>query len=127
MTMRVDQSGQQRLLAKVDSFLPRVSRGNPRKFSNINNSISGNRDGAVLNWRAIHCNDGARANDHSFFTTFRHSATSRLHASWQISGIVAGAAVVARVADPGRLKAVAWSCDGSNFSSGNFVDGIVPR
>src|SRR5439155_12881112 len=102
MTMRVDQSGQQRLLAEVDSFLPRVSRRNLREFSNIDNSISGNRDGAVLNWRSIHCRDGARANDHSPFTTFRHSATSRLHASWQSSGIVA----VAGVADPGRPSAL---------------------
>ena len=54
------------------------------------------------------------------FTTVRHSATSRLHGSWQSNGIA-----VAGVADPGPFRAVVWSCDGSNFSAGNFVDAIV--
>src|SRR5436190_23345481 len=58
----------------------------------------------------------------SICTTLRHSATSRLHGSWQSNGIA-----VAGVADPGPFKAVVWSCNGSNFSGGNFVDATVPR
>src|SRR5207237_10864547 len=53
--------------------------------------------------------------------TLRHSAISRLHASWQSNGTAAG------IADPGLLGAWAWSYDGSNFSFGNFVDETVPR
>jgi len=37
----------------------------------------------------------------SFFTTLRHSATRRLHASWQSSGTVAGGV------DPGESRAEA--------------------
>ena len=54
------------------------------------------------------------------FTTLRHSATSKLHASWQSSGITG--AVVAGVADLGDS---AWPWDASNLSEGNFVDGTA--
>ena len=102
MTMRVDQSGQQRLLAKVDSFTG-VARFDLIKFPDIGDSIPGNSYRAVVDWRSIHRNNCARMKNHSLFTTFRHSATSRLHASWQSSGIVAAVAAAARVANPGPL------------------------
>src|SRR5260370_26853489 len=50
----------------------------------------------------------------SSLTALRHSATSRLHGSWQSNGITGSPSPV-------------WSCDVSNFSGGNFVDAIVPR
>ena len=136
--MRVDQPRQQCLLAKVDNFFSCVAAGNFRKFSDIENTIAGDHDRAVLNRRTVHRHDGARADDHfspvavpkafgiaslswlSPFTTFRHSATSRLHGSWQSNGIA-----VAGVADPGPSRTVVWSCNGSNFAGGNFVDAIV--
>src|SRR5437667_11923120 len=50
-----------------------------------------------------------RTKNHSPFTTFRHSATNRLHASWQSSGTVAGVALsavaLAKADDPGSLGA----------------------
>src|SRR5207247_6744166 len=54
--------------------------------------------------------------DHSFaspLTTLRHSATSKLHGSWQSNGIA-------------RSPRPVWSCAGSNFSGGNFVVRPVP-
>jgi len=41
------------------------------------------------------------------FTTVRHSATRRLHASWQSRGTVAAAAAVAGVADAGGRETIA--------------------
>jgi hypothetical protein len=102
MTMRVNQPRHESLRAKIHNLLARVSRGNFGKFSNIDNSISGNCDRAILNGRSIHRHDGPGANDHSPFTTFRHAATKRLHGSWQSSGTVAGFDGVAGVADPGH-------------------------
>ena len=115
--MRVDQPRQQRLLAKIDNFTG-VAPFDLIKFRDIDNFISGNSHRAILDGRSIHRHDGAGANDHSPFTTFRHSAINRLHASWQSNGTVAGGVA------PGRLSA--WSCAESNFSFGNFVDAIAP-
>ena len=80
MTMRVDQSRQQRLLAKIDRFTG-VTRFDLVKFPNIDDSISRNGDRAVLDGRTVHRHDCACTNDHSPFTAVRHSATNRLHAS----------------------------------------------
>ena len=93
--MCVDQSGQERSLAKIDDFTA-VARFDFIKFSDVDNFISGKGDRAIVNGRSIHRNDDSRTKNHSPFTTFRHSATSRLHASWQSSGTVAG------IVDPGR-------------------------
>ena len=41
----------------------------------------------------------------SSFTTLQHSATRRLHASWQSNGTVAGVAAVVGGGDPGGLEA----------------------
>src|SRR6266513_3785157 len=123
MAMRIDQSRKKRLLAKVDNFA-RVAPFDFVEATKIDDSISGNRDCAVLNRRSVHRDNSTRANNHfsavaapkafgvvslaalSPFTTFRHSATSRLHGSWQSSGITC--AVVAEVGDPGPSV---WSCD----------------
>ena len=78
--MRVDQPGQERLLAEIDNFT-RIFFFDPIKFSDINDPIPGNGDRAVPDRRSIHRHDGPRTNNHSPFTTFRHSATRRLHAS----------------------------------------------
>jgi len=100
--MGVDQTGQQNLLAKIDHGAG-IARFDLVEFSDIDNSISGNCDCAILNRRSIHRRDGAGTNDHSPFTTFRHAATKRLHGSWQRSGTVAGTVPVAGIA----LSAVA--------------------
>lgn len=86
--MGVDQARQQSLLAKIyhDAGIAPLDLV---EFSNIDNSISGNCNRAILNRRSIHCRDGAGTKDHSPFTTFRHAATNRLHGSWQRSGTVA--------------------------------------
>src|SRR5256885_17263622 len=123
--MRIDQPGQRRLLAKINIFTG-VPRFDLIKFPNSGVSFFGNSAPAVVDGRSIHRHDGARANDHSLFTTFRHSAINRLHASWQSNGTVAGIAAVAGVADPGGFAAIAFSHTGSNFSFGNFVDAIAP-
>src|SRR5262249_38149769 len=80
VAMRVYQPRQQRLLAKIDNFAG-VARSDLGKLADIGNLISGNSDCAVLDGRGVHRHDSARANDHSPFTTFRHSAINRLHAS----------------------------------------------
>src|SRR5437660_6012215 len=49
----------------------------------------------------------------SSLTALRHSATSRLHGSWQSSGITGSPSPV-------------WSCDVSNFSGGSWVDAGAP-
>src|SRR2546423_3466183 len=111
--MRVDQARQQRLFAKIDN-VSSIALFDCVEGSNIDNLFAFNRNGAVLDWCAIHRHDDSCADNHSPFTTFRHSATSRLHASWQSNGIEVS------------LRPV-WSCDASNFSFGNFVDAIAPR
>src|SRR4030095_2832560 len=111
MTVRVNQARQENLLAKIDNLLAGIPCGDIGKFSNIDNSISGNCDSAILNGRSIHRHDNAGANDHSPFTTFRHAATKRLHGSWQSSGIVTGvaqSAVVLAKADAAGLTG-AWT------------------
>src|SRR2546421_1702664 len=117
--MRVDQPRQQRLLAKIDNFTG-VAACDLIKFSDIINSIIGNSHRAILDRRSIHRHDGAGANDHSPFTTFRHSATNRLHASWQSSGTVAASLCEAPASPTGRRlqSARAWSRAGSNLSFG---------
>ena len=107
MAMRVDQSRQQRLVAKIDRFTG-IARFDLIKLSNIDNAIFGNHDRAVVDGWSIHCHDRARTNDHSPFITFRHSAINRLHASWQSRGIVAAVvlfAVASAHADDGALAA----------------------
>src|SRR5262249_18745062 len=94
MAMRVNEAWQESLLAKID-YSAGVARFDLLKLFNIDDSVSGNRDRAILNRRSIHRYNGAGANDHSPFTSFRHAATKRLHGSWQSSGTVAG------VANPG--------------------------
>src|SRR6266576_5051064 len=96
MAMGVDQTGQQSLLAKIEHGAG-IARFDLVEFSNIDNSISGNCDCAILNRRSIHRRDGASANNHSPFTTFRHAATKRLHGSWQRSGIIVRVTVSAVV------------------------------
>ena len=61
--MRVDQPGKQRLLAKVNDFTG-VARFDLIKFCNINDSIFGKSDRAILDGRSVHRDDGARTNDH---------------------------------------------------------------
>ena len=78
--MRVYEPRQQRLFAKIDNFTG-VARSDLVKLPNIGNLIAGNSHRAVLDGCSVHRHDGARTDDHSPFTTFRHSATSRLHAS----------------------------------------------
>ena len=80
MTVGVDQAGQQGLLAEIMYFTG-VAPFDLTKFSDVGNSIRGNRDRAVLDGRPIHCNDRPCAKDHSPLTTFLHSAISRLQAS----------------------------------------------
>src|SRR5439155_26691499 len=63
MAMRVDQSRQQRLLAKIDNFTG-VALFDLIKLPNIDNLISGNGDCAVLDGCSIHRHDCARTNDH---------------------------------------------------------------
>jgi len=92
------------LLAKIDRFTG-VTRLDLVNFSNIDNAIFGNHDRAVVDGWSIHRHDRARTNDHSPFITFRHSAISRLHASWQSNGTVAGVVVVAAVVDSGPVVA----------------------
>src|SRR4029077_14630324 len=106
---------------KIDNFSG-VARFDFVEHSNINNAIFFDRDRAVLDRRSIHRHNEACADNHfsavaniggnnatlaerrcrasalSPFTTLRHSATSKLHASWQSSGITG--AVVAGVANP---------------------------
>src|SRR5205823_6337700 len=43
MTMRVNQTRQESLLAKIDNPLARISRGDFGKFSNIDNGAGGSR------------------------------------------------------------------------------------
>ena len=84
MAMRVDQPRQQRLVAKIDNFLTRMSLQDVGKFSNIEDPLSRNRDSAAFDRLTVHGHHVARANDHSLvcaLTTLRHSATSKLHAS----------------------------------------------
>src|SRR5262249_48071181 len=127
---RVNQPWQKNLLAKIDNLLARISRGDFGKFSNINNSISGNCDRAVRDRRSIHRYDDPRPNDHSPFTTLRHAATKRLHASWQSRGTVPrmglSAVALANGDDLNAPGAGTWSSAGSNFPAGNFVDAIAP-
>src|SRR4026207_1412796 len=94
MAMGADQTGQQSLLAKIDHGAG-IARFDLVEFSNIDNSISGNCDRAILNRRSIHRPEGARANAHSAFATCGQAATKRLHASWQSSGTVPGVVVSA--------------------------------
>src|SRR6266516_4147924 len=129
MEMPVDQARQEHLLDKIENFAG-VVLSECIESAYIDDPASFKRNCAVLNRRAIHCYDCARANDHFSpvsastsvanidknnatlterrygsslpFTTLRHSATSRLHGSWHSSGIVA----VAGVADPGPPSAL---------------------
>src|SRR5215470_801558 len=105
MAVGVNQPREQHSLPKVDN-IARATCFDLAKFANVDNSISGDHDRAVFNGRTIHRDNRPRTNDHSLFTIFRHSAMSRLHASWQSSGTVAGVAAVAGVLDPGGVEAV---------------------
>ena len=78
--MRVYEPRQQRLFAKIDNFTG-VARSDLVKLPNIDNLIAGNSHRAILDGLSVHRHHGARTDDNSPFTTFRHSATSRLHAS----------------------------------------------
>ena len=85
VAMGIDQAGQQRLLAKIDNFSP-VARLDLVEPSNVDNPIPFNCNRAILDRRDIHRDNDTRVDNHSFFTTFRHWPTSRLHASWQSIG-----------------------------------------
>src|ERR1700732_467710 len=103
MAMRVDQSRQQRPLAQIDDllaaggvfvFLLFLGLWSARpiklgKFSDLDNPISIDPNGAVVDRRTIHRDNRACPENHSLFTALRHSFTSRLHASWQSNGIAA--------------------------------------
>ena len=78
--MSVDQSRQERLLAKIDNFTGDV-RFDLIEFPYIENLMSANNDHAIVDGRSIHRHDSPCTMDHSAFTIFRHSATNRLHAS----------------------------------------------
>src|SRR5882724_12955673 len=124
--MRVDQPGQERLLAEIDNFT-RIFFFDLIKFANVDDAICGNHDGGVPDRWSIHRHDGPRTNNHSPFTTFRHSAINRLQASWQSNGTVAASLCEACASPTGpRLQTRAWSYAGSNFCLGNFVDAIAP-
>ena len=62
--MRVDQPRQERLLAKIDNFTS-VAHLDLIKFPDIDDSILGNHDCAIVDGGSIHRHDGPRAKDHS--------------------------------------------------------------
>jgi hypothetical protein len=80
MAMRIDQTWQESALAEVNQRSG-TAGFDLVEFSNLKDFISANFYGAIPNGRSIHRYDGAGANDHSAFTTCRHAATKRLHAS----------------------------------------------
>jgi hypothetical protein len=63
MAMRVDQARQERLLAEIENFAG-VVRSDFIEIAYIDDPASFNHNCAILNRRAIHCYDCARANDH---------------------------------------------------------------
>jgi hypothetical protein len=63
MAMCIDQAGKQRLLAKIGNFTG-VARFDFIEQSNVDDSISFDRDGAVLDGRSIHRHNEAGADNH---------------------------------------------------------------
>src|SRR5215831_4927343 len=91
--MRVNQTWQKNTLAKIDQRSG-ISRFDLVELFHVDYPIPRNCDCAIFNRRSIHRHDDSGVNDHSLFTTFRHAATKRLHASWQRSGTAGDAIAV---------------------------------
>ena len=61
--MRVNQPRQQRVFAQVKNLAWAMLLDICER-ADIDDSIFRNRDGAVFNWRAVHCHNKAGPNDH---------------------------------------------------------------
>src|SRR5438045_1766859 len=130
VAMGIDQPWQQRLFAKIERLFTGMSFRNLREFSNVSDEVTSHDHRAILNGWTIHRHNFSRPNDHSLvspLTALRHSFTNRLQASWQRSGIVVAASLCEAPSSPtARRLQTHWSCAGSNFCDGNFVDGTFP-
>ncbi len=131
--MGVDQAGQDYYFAKINHRT--AQRSYLFKAAHRRNPIARDRNRAIVDRRTIHRDDGSGAVRHpersrgtsgrkiqahateslgsardDSFTTLRASATSRLHASWQSSGMTFSPRPV-------------WSSGAMNLSSGSRSEG----